>query len=176
MPIVRILLAMVALTPLVGAVPGGDDHFLSFSRSETLVASRMEIHVGVRDWPGRKKGELPRAADLWFSGDPSDSATRRPLKWTDGARCPAAVARLREVERLTGPSARIPLAGGEAWGGSVMDGTSYTLDAQFGAWDGQSNGPVHLSSNVNTRLAKWVDAMLDALRPCWSPEKPAGAP
>jgi hypothetical protein len=174
--IARSLSAMTVFAMLSAASPPSDDHFLSLSRRASLIQSEIEIHVGLRNWPRRRVGEWPRAEDLWFSADDSDGATRRPLKWTDGGRCPAAVAKLREVERLTGPSPRIPLANGEPGGSTVMDGTDYELNVGESVLDGQSVGPFHLSSNVNTSLAKWADAMLAALKPCWSAEKPEGAP
>ncbi|MCW3849391.1 hypothetical protein OF829_19295 [Sphingomonas sp. LB-2] len=157
------------------AEPEISGQFLSLSVMPSLTHANMVLHVGLRERPPEKVGRLPDASLIWFAADfsgadPGDTKRR----WTDGRRCPAAVPVLQRVEMLSGPSPRIPLEGGRPWGGSVLDGTWYTLNVQMGVLGDQSVGPVRIESNVGTDLARWAHDLTQALKPCWSDVMPMG--
>lgn len=153
-----------ALLLLAGANdPEPNAPFLKLGVAHSLVRAGAEVRVGLRP---AKPGEGLSDDRIWFAADFREG-DKIEYRSADGGRCPAAMQALRNVEQLTMASPRIPVKGGVSDGYIVLDGTSYTLDVNSSALQGQATGAIQMSSNVGTDLAKWADALLLALKPCW---------
>ena len=172
-----LFVALVALMPVAASAqdesaPG----FLNLRASHTLLANSeaAAVNVGLferRD--DRNHWEPARDEDVWFQGIFSRrgwSAPRR-FRYTDGRRCPAAIAVLRQVRRLQMPRPILPIPDperAESEGSIYLDGRIYELRVQSADLEGQSVGSVTMSSNWDTELAAWSERFLTALEPCWS--------
>lgn len=83
--------------------------------------------------------------------------------WATSRTCGAVRDAVDSLKAVPLPEPKLPNEGTS----SVRDGTLYVVryDARYG--DDQA-GPVELSSNVETPLARWVDDLFAKLTPCWS--------
>lgn len=181
----RILLAATCLMtalPSLARAQGETPGFLHMNASRTMMRNSEDvtIHVGLfqdsRDTPGWRPA---RDEDLWFEGifRRGDWPTAQRFRYTDGGRCPAAVAILRQVRQLSMPRPVLPIPhnGEDEDGLSVMlDGRVYALSVDAGDYGGQAVGGFSISSNVETELAEWSERFIRALEPCWSTTVPEG--
>ncbi|MDQ0250231.1 hypothetical protein J2W22_002295 [Sphingomonas kyeonggiensis] len=166
---------MIAFALLLAAMvsddtePKIDAPILTLRIAEALVSKRMAVRIGIR--PVTEPVQEVTADRIQFVANYEDRG-RISRRWTDGAKCPGAMNVLLEVERLTMPSPRLPLVTRSMQGGYiVMDGTSYDLEVASSSLQQQDTGPIHISSNVGTDLAKWADALSAALENCWVPAR-----
>lgn len=177
------LLAAAAGIPEAVAHPIDTPGFLHMSASTTLArnSEAVTVHVGLlaKDVEG-SKWQPATDEDLWFQGIFTKRGAYQPgrFRWTDGARCPAAVKALRRLRTIEMPTPILPIPDPDGVqkdeGDIILDGRVYRLDVSSANLNGQSIGGVSMESNVQTDLAKWSEAMLAALGPCWSTTVPEG--
>jgi hypothetical protein len=123
-----------------------------FSRSSLLMPGETRITVGTLGYDSEH-----RKLDYWLRR--KDAGQTR---WTDSRKCPQA----RDILSAMRFIDREPQAGPIAF---FAGGARYTLDTPGAA----GRGSIHMASGPDTSLAKWVDAAIDALTPCWSPTPPS---
>lgn len=182
-PCAPLAVAVALLVSASSSAAHEDDRpgFLTFSASRTQLRNSQSVIVDVglrslRDEEGRWRPA--RREDLWFQITIDGHLLGEPgrRRWTDGQRCPAAVAELDRVRDLTLPRPVLPFPrpDGEAdeEGDIYLDGRVYTLSVRSASLQGQAIGSVEMSSNVETDLARWVERMLAVLEPCWSRTMP----
>ena len=82
------------------------------------------------------------------------------------ASCPAVQAVIESLARLR-PDAFAPPPLNPPPGYVLVDGIGYSLSAP--STDRLERSTITWASNVGTGLARWVDASLSSLEPCWVP-------
>ncbi len=134
---------------------------LTFGR--VLVLAGRSVTVCVRRDPEGEGYMLRRT----LSQGPSQPNT----SWALTRNCPSAVPHLTGIESLPLPKPDLSGFGQEAQT-IVLDGALYQLSAP--ALYGGEGGEIHVSSNIGTPLAEWIDSILAALDPCWrsGPDNP----
>jgi hypothetical protein len=155
---------------------GPEPGFLKFRRGHSI--AKNSENVTVRVGMIVPDSEPAGGGNVWFLGTMQGSSwtsiTR--FRWADGASCPAALDLLKDVRDVELPRPVLPLKDGEDDSLEILvDGRSYSLDVASSSAGGQASGRMHMESNVDTELAKWVDRMLLALAPCWPNRVPEGA-
>lgn len=156
------------------AAPG----FLRLTASRTMAgdSEAVDIHVGLF----APKDDKTRSEKVWFYGQFTKRGWPAPVRfrWTDSARCPAALTALRRVRAIEMPRAALPIADPEGYEPKdmtiVLDGRIYSLWVASSTLEGQATSEIFMSSNVETQLASWADALMAALEPCWSTQVPDG--
>ena len=151
--------------------------FLEFTRGASIAKNSQQITVNVGLF--YSEGAKPTAdQDVWFYASFRDKAWTDPVRfrWTDGASCPAALKLLKTVQNIEMPRPVLPIRSDEEPNDLdiVIDGRAYSLDVSASSVNGQANGAMHMESNTDTDLAKWMDRMIDTLKPCWSTKVPVG--
>ncbi len=143
------------LAALAAAQPVMDCDTISFSRSPAL--RRSSEQVGICNDPD----STPTARHHLFR-----RTTTNPerITYASTRTCPAARAQLEALERLELPVPDVPGLGNDLQV-ITMDGAGYRLRAN--ALYGQHGADIAVGSNIGTPLARWIDATLAALAPCW---------
>lgn len=152
-----IALLLAAATPVAAPVAADAPGIASFSVSPQLRRTTTAVTIGIYFF--EKGTRQPR---FWLR----KTEPGKPLQWTDTLRCPAAadaIEAMRAIQTHPNPPPNDDLI-------LTMDGVAYELDAP--ADFGPRTGRLRMTSNVGTPLAKWADATLTALAPCWSEEPP----
>lgn len=152
------LLAMAMQASAPAADPFGARSWARIERSGSRSVT-IEVTIGDYDERTRRYDQILR---LTSSGPDEPPVTR----WASNRTCPAAAAILSFADLpLPTPS------GADAQVDIVLDGVSYavTLPLRYGR---QPSGRATFSSNFGTPLARWVDAALAKLEPCWSTQQP----
>ena len=109
----------------------------------------------------------PRSAVYWFvrRAIPLGSNVRTMTGYTNSRLCPLAMAPLVRLETLRMPQPDI-MGHGPELRFTTVDGTVYTLEGRSLHADGQV-GEFMIESSSGSPLARWTDAMMLALAPCW---------
>lgn len=177
------LLALLFASSSAAAHDDGAPGFLHLSASYTVLKSSeaVTVHIGLFERAENIAGKAEPASDedLWFQGIFAERGWYAPrrFRWTDGKRCPQAVTTLRQVRAIAMPRPVLPIPdpeGLEREGDIYVDGRIYQLRVNAADLQGQAIGGLSMSSNINTDLARWSEAMLAALKPCWSNTVPKG--
>ncbi|MEA3045880.1 MAG: hypothetical protein QOJ53_212 [Sphingomonadales bacterium] len=153
------LSAQIAPAPLL-VRPG----LLRVRISSALGRSEIEVEIGVLQRQRSTRHYWFRRASARDGFGPPEYATT--------AECPIAHDRLESLEQIPMPVPDLPGFGRESTQ-IILDGAQYVLETPALHQDGQS-GDLKLTSNVGSPLARWIDALIAALEPCWRPVRPPG--
>jgi hypothetical protein len=127
---------------------------VSFSKALALARTRQMTCV-----------ERNRELNVWsLRRTVTDRRGASPATYTDTSACPAVLPILQAVESLELPRPNLHGFGDELEV-ITMDGAEYTLTTS--APYGGNDSDLTVRSNVGTPLARWIDAALTALEPCW---------
>jgi len=96
-----------------------------------------------------------------------ETSDRANTGYASSRLCPVALEQLTRLEELEMPRPDV-IGHGREYQIVILDGARYRLRGRALHADGQSAG-YEIDSNVGSPLARWVDAMLAALEPCWTP-------
>lgn len=145
------LLALTASAMLPECLP-----FATISRSPARRGGREQVQICVGRDEDRGHFLFTHTAFARDNAETRSAANTRT--------CPAVLPILQRMEALAMPTPNVPGYGPDL-NTLTLDGVSYRLETL--ATYSDRGGKVELSSNVDTPLAAWSDAMLGALEGCW---------
>lgn len=153
-------LVTLALVGLALGAPDPRSAWAEFSRHPALRREAEKVEVGTL---GREEGRL----QYWLRRTVTE-AGRETVTWTDSRHCPIVRSMLSGMRDIAMP--RPAPYGFDGDGEITLDGVGYMLRApvRFGAIEGEMT----IRSNVETPLARWVEASLSSLAPCWTHAPP----
>jgi len=105
----------------------------------------------------------------------TNSAGLTTTEWANETDCPTLVQALATVEELPAPQIDVPGVGREGADQTISsDGVVYSLTSTWAVWQDnlKVGNSISLSSNRDTPLADWAEAMSEALVPCWGSDQP----
>lgn len=158
------LIAATLSAQIAPAPPAARPGFLRVRVSQALSRRELQVEIGVLQ---RQRS----TSHYWFRRAAARDGFGPP-EYATTVECPVAHDRLESLEQMPMPAPDLPGFGREMTQ-IIADGAQYVLEARAIHQDGQL-GDLRLTSNVGSPLARWIDALMAALEPCWRPVRPPG--